>query len=498
MAGHALAGCLAAACAGLAPAGGLLVRPRAAPAAVAPLWRRRCPRCRSAAAGPLVGRLAMLLAMSPRRAHSRSRSHPHHGVRTPPRDARRGEAAARGGRDQHHPRPRYGLDSGSPAAGPAGRPAATPRQRAPLAVADASGRAADREVEEDFVCPVCMHTLLRQAADFEERTVKVCDTCPEEHRICRVCFRQAVTSVLNNRDAYGPHANGAVGLRCPGVTGSRRCSNLIPEQLLPLANAEETSTYTDRLLWAATPPQQRFRCPSCSAQVGVTTVDGQRMSHGQCPSCSVSLCVACQVAPFHTGMTCEVFQARGEEAKGDAERATDCFVAATSKVCPGCGEAISHYHGHQCHHISPVTDGCSNCRTHFCFQCLHVFPKGSNHRCPNGCSSFCKQENLANFISTTPVPHDTRCGCVFCPDCLPGKPCDLCDGQCVVCRGIVSSGATSMSQAAPSPAISIRAATPPRSLRPATPLRQGAAYQHPLIYKYHIHLSIICRSLPDT
>ena len=36
---------------------------------------------------------------------------------------------------------------------------------------------------------------------------------------------------------------------------------------------------------------------------------------------------------------------------------------------------------------------------------------------------------------------DSRCGCVICADCLPGKPCgDLCDGNCVVCAGILPPG----------------------------------------------------------
>lgn len=31
----------------------------------------------------------------------------------------------------------------------------------------------------------------------------------------------------------------------------------------------------------------------------------------------------------------------------------DLFTISTTKACPSCGFRSSHYHGHQCHHISP-------------------------------------------------------------------------------------------------------------------------------------------------
>lgn len=49
------------------------------------------------------------------------------------------------------------------------------------------------------------------------------------------------------------------------------------------------------------------------------------------------------------------------------------YVAATSKRCPSCSTPFTHYHGHSCHHISPVGikgGGCPNCHIHFCYACL--------------------------------------------------------------------------------------------------------------------------------
>ena len=61
-------------------------------------------------------------------------------------------------------------------------------------------------------------------------------------------------------------------------------------------------------------------------------------------------------------------------------------------------------------------------------------------------------QGVMAHLSLIPVPHDTRCGCVFCPDCscttvsnksdglkeVVPHPCANCDGTCVVCIGVVS------------------------------------------------------------
>jgi len=48
----------------------------------------------------------------------------------------------------------------------------------------------------------------------------------------------------------------------------------------------------------------------------------------------------------------------------------DPFVLATTKACPTCTVRSTHFHGHQCHHISPTTNGCPSCHIGFCYRCL--------------------------------------------------------------------------------------------------------------------------------
>lgn len=271
--------------------------------------------------------------------------------------------------------------------------------------------------------------------------------------MCTACFGASIAAVFKDRGRYGPHKpDGRVGLLCPGVTGRQRCTRVIEADHPALRFASSPSNaqiYQERMSWAATPTEEQFRCPKCDVQIIVTDQHGERLgSTGACPNCHVSVCVTCGVAPFHGGMTCTEFNRTALLSGGQTPRgrASDKYVKATSKACPGpgCGQAISHFHGHQCHHISPSSDGCSLCHTHFCFQCLHIFPQDSgspnNHTCPNGCATFCKSGNIGDNLVTEPVPHDRRCGCVICPDCRLGQPCEICDGQCVVCKGVTPPG----------------------------------------------------------
>ena len=140
-------------------------------------------------------------------------------------------------------------------------------------------------------------------------------------------------------------------------------------------------------------------------------------------------------------------------AVGDAtydERATAALIRVTSKLCPNprCEQRISHYHGHACHHISPVTNGCPSCHQHFCYVCRrpHGAP-GSYSRnpfCVHG-SSFCNGNDIFANLVNEPYPHDRRCGCPICPNCKFRKPCEQCSGDCVVCKGVVVPGPTSLS-----------------------------------------------------
>ena len=123
---------------------------------------------------------------------------------------------------------------------------------------------------------------------------------------------------------------------------------------------------------------------------------------------------------------------------------TEAYVKATTKACPSCQTRGTHYHGHHCHHISP-SNGCMGCGTNYCYRCLstekdNLLATGESFRCLCGSwTNFCSTENIQRYTVAEPYPHDSRCGCAFCPDCSPSKPCNYCDGRCVVCCGALLS-----------------------------------------------------------
>jgi hypothetical protein len=128
--------------------------------------------------------------------------------------------------------------------------------------------------------------------------------------------------------------------------------------------------------------------------------------------------------------------------------ASMAFIEATSKGCPSCGFATSHFLGHACHHISPDTNGCPQCHTHYCYACLstaamNTAARGDRQRCAcpsHFWSEFCSTNDIAANIVLEPYPHDKRCGCQVCPFCRPGSPCEQCPGSCPVCKNEVAPG----------------------------------------------------------
>ena len=133
----------------------------------------------------------------------------------------------------------------------------------------------------------------------------------------------------------------------------------------------------------------------------------------------------------------------------DDDNDNTLFLKSTTKQCPRCKYRSTHYHGHSCHHISPsnppMRGGCPNCHEHYCYKCLstkdeNVRDRNNDSHCKCGhwsnyCESIDSIKDINKYIEINAggIPFDKRCGCVICCDCSYNKPCDLCDGNCVVC-----------------------------------------------------------------
>lgn len=137
----------------------------------------------------------------------------------------------------------------------------------------------------------------------------------------------------------------------------------------------------------------------------------------------------------------------------------DLYTIYTTKACPRCNYRSTHYHGHNCHHISP--DGgylfiniicnsniiiisyfrCPNCKVNYCYKCLsseseNIEVRGKKNMCKCGYwSNFCfnltSLDDIENYIDINEggIPYDSRCGCVICCDCKRREPCAYCPGM---------------------------------------------------------------------
>ena len=206
---------------------------------------------------------------------------------------------------------------------------------------------------------------------------------------------------------------------------------------------EEYERFRQFVLEASIPFSERVHCPGCaraSARADVTTDGGGGGTRGLC-------CPHCQ----------HRWRPDAADTQGPSTTATDAYIDATGRRCPSCDVPITKWHGHCCHHISPQTNGCPNCHQHFCYVCLRKHgrpsPRGRSSEFHNECvhtRTSCHTTRHAHrmrpHISMSPYPHDVRCGCPICPDCRKGMPCELCEGNCVVCHGLVDPGPTQLAQ----------------------------------------------------
>uniref|UniRef100_A0A7S1A579 RING-type domain-containing protein n=1 Tax=Noctiluca scintillans TaxID=2966 RepID=A0A7S1A579_NOCSC len=265
-------------------------------------------------------------------------------------------------------------------------------------------------------CPICFESNLS------------CELCVCGHNICIRCAVSYIRSALSNaREEIRPE-----GIRCP-LSSVERCTGMIaPEKGRVLLHVSQlmtpatdsflgplTADEADRLerftVEASLPFDTRIYCPKCEQLSLLSSVVGEI---GECPYC---------------GHCWNHSDATGRDA------ATALVIASSSKPCPNCQLAITHYHGHGCHHISPGM-GCPRCLQHFCYVCLkkHGAPgvRKWNPTCKHR-MSVCKQDQILDHVVLRPLPHDGRCTCPLCPDCRPGAACPQCFGNCVVCQGVV-------------------------------------------------------------
>ncbi len=277
------------------------------------------------------------------------------------------------------------------------------------------------EKSEDSVdndCPICLEQLL-------DRKFELGCGCTFHSSQCLILYIQAC---LNNgqfiiNTASGDHIR---GIKCPSsvLNGSKQCKINRP----PITMCENV-----------------VECAIAKKPIYIISAD--EFNHLHTINCiTMELMSRIQSLLFQTQ---QVIQTPSEEEDRSGLLATDGFILATSKVCPTCEVPVTHFHGHACHHIVPG-GGCPNCQKPFCYKCLSTGEE--NYRATGqpaicqcaGWSTFCEDNAIYDNLELEPYPKDRRCGCAICNECSAGNPCEQCDGDCVVCRGMVPRGPTSL------------------------------------------------------
>jgi hypothetical protein len=288
-----------------------------------------------------------------------------------------------------------------------------------------------------------------------------------DHMICVGCLVQHVRTSFDN-----PLNFEGGGLKCqaPECTAHMSFANfntlksvseklphpLITEALSQTPLTDEEAQNYDRITKEMMVPSQRRlycinnTCPGQDDGSPFTQDIGEFRTNSkfQCGYCDTSMCVDCNSdgapEPWHEGETCPQAAARRSTGLNDNLMETARLTRLTTKKCPSCSFAVSHWHGHACHHIAPIT-GCPGCGTHYCYSCETTSDNNQGHCGSNPrCSLFCNDHDIVNNIDiTSGWPVDRRCGCQMCPDCRPGVGCPACSrgGRgCVVCKGLVPPG----------------------------------------------------------
>jgi len=204
------------------------------------------------------------------------------------------------------------------------------------------------------------------------------------HALCIGCTTQVA------RDAHGDRNRvTAEGVPC-GFSGCSSCFSLEtlrlllfvgncvlpderaqygdPPQLIEALTEDELAMLGRYMNEEAVPSSHRAWCPNAACGKFLDLPRSSTPILANCTWCDAALCSKCSFAwegherngrawPSCNAAARSRRRSKAKDSKNCGEKASMAFIKATSKPCPTCGYAISHFHGHSCHHISPDTDG---------------------------------------------------------------------------------------------------------------------------------------------
>jgi hypothetical protein len=296
----------------------------------------------------------------------------------------------------------------------------------------------DDRIQQDPAAPVDPRPV---DVHHEEEAVVLFGPWPA---VCVICDEPLVAGNRLRIDAKGNamcRRCGCAALQGNSVTPCDGVSVVLPDAVAelcegsahaapgaPCLTAREVERIRDDIQRDAHENPDRWeaaKCPSCSRLLHIPAVLHRRGGPVVCHQCTHRVCTRCDAvyaAPVvppqpgarpqtHEGLSCEAvarLRADGARISAGDQRALGI------KGCPNCGTLVTHFRGHECHHMLPKSPqyprgGCPGCGHNFCFASLRPWAecRDGGHQ---GHALYC----------------DANCDCVDCSFCHPGAPCAQC------------------------------------------------------------------------
>ena len=169
--------------------------------------------------------------------------------------------------------------------------------------------------------------------------------CTHPSQVCQKCTSSWLSSQVES--------NSLDNIKCA------QCQEkLAHDDIQRLASPDVWERYRKRLLLSYLSSEAAFhwcineQCDSGQIHIGTSPI---------CGECGMSKCIDHNV-PWHTGLSCELYESRLAYRKGKEEAATMMTLERTTKLCPECELRIEKNEG--CDHMT-----CLRCEFEFCWQC---------------------------------------------------------------------------------------------------------------------------------
>lgn len=213
-------------------------------------------------------------------------------------------------------------------------------------------------------------TICSESKNLNEMYTLICN-----HEFCRNCLSTILDNALKEKNT--------IDLRCPEPSCRKAIDNSDIKKLTDNRNKIESLEAIQLQDWIKQQPGVK-NCPTINCSYSFLN-DEKIRQNTTCPQCNKMYCTNCLLT-HNTNTTCTQAKDKHRDPIGEA------WKKAHTKQCPKCEAFIEKTEG--CRFMN-----CTNCKTHFCWDCLLICKKSHEHH-------DCKAMNSrTNFIEVNPTAN---------------------------------------------------------------------------------------------